>query len=215
LDPNSSIIHYNHSFYLQRIGRADESIEEMRRARELDPLNLHIADSLASAFWYSRRYDEALNQFRSVLEMSPGYRRSRWGLVRTYDVKGMHKEAIDECHKILALPNIDPFTKALFERRCSLYEKVHPAFDKRGLNRRWFESGQREIKEAIELADDDYFIATLYAATSEHEKALDLLEATFVKHESSLLALKVDPRLDNLRPDPRFQALLHRMNFPE
>ena len=83
----------------------------MYRARELDPLSLNVADNVAWAFLYSRRYDEAVNQLHKVLEMDPNYRRARWGLARTYELKGMYKEAISECLKIPALPNIDAFAK--------------------------------------------------------------------------------------------------------
>ena len=127
----------------------------------------------------------------------------------------MYKEAISECLKIPALPNIDPFAKALFKRRCSLYEKVYTTSGAEQINHKWFESARREIKDAIIRDDDAYSIATLYAASGEVEKALDLLERAYAQHDSALLQLKVDPRLDNLRSSPRFQVLLRRMNFPE
>jgi tetratricopeptide (TPR) repeat protein len=174
-----------------------------------------MADNVAWALLYTRRYDEAVNQFHSVLEMDPNFRRSRWGLARVYESKGMYKEAISECLKIPALPNIDVFTKALFKRRCSLYEKVYTTTGPERINRKWFESTRQEIKDAINRDDDAYSIATLYAASGADDKALALLERGYAQHDISLLALKVDPRLDNLRSSPRFQHLLRRMNFPE
>jgi hypothetical protein len=127
----------------------------------------------------------------------------------------MSKEAIAECLKIPALPNIDPFAKALFTRRCSLYQKAYPTSGGEHINRRWFESARQEIQDGINRDDDAYSIVTLYAETGENEKALDLLERAYAQHDGELLQLKVDPRLDNLRSSPRFQALLRRMNFPE
>jgi tetratricopeptide (TPR) repeat protein len=215
LNPNSSVAHSYYSFFLQRIGRMDEAINEIYRARDLDPLSLTMADNVAWALLYTRRYDEAVNQFHSVLEMDPNFRRSRWGLARVYELKGMYKEAISECLKIPALPNIDVFTKALFKRRCSLYEKVYTTTGTEQINRKWFESARQEIKDAINRDDDAYAIVTLYAASGADDKALDLLERGYAQHDISLLALKVDPRLDNLRSSPRFQHLLGRMNFPE
>jgi tetratricopeptide (TPR) repeat protein len=164
---------------------------------------------------YSRRYDEAVNELRNVLEMDPNYRRARWGLARAYELKGMYKEAISECLKIPALPNIDPFAKALFKNRCSLYQKAYPTSSGEHINRRWFKSARQEIKNAINRDNDPYFIVTLYAASGQEEKAMDLLEQTYTQRDTKLLELKVDPRLDNLRSSPRFQALLRRMNFPE
>jgi TolB-like protein/DNA-binding winged helix-turn-helix (wHTH) protein len=215
LDPNSSAAHRSYAYYFRDLGRTDKAVQEMQRARELDPLSLQVADDLAWMLAYSRRYDEAVAQFHSVLEMDPNFRRARWGLARVYELKGMYKEAISECLKIPALPNIDPFAKALFERRCSLYEKVYTTSGAERVNRRWFESARQEIKDAINRDDDPYSIATLYAASGADEKALDLLERSYAQHDSALLQLKVDPRMDSLRSNPRFQALLRRMNFPE
>jgi hypothetical protein len=82
-------------------------------------------------------------------------------------------------------------------------------------NRNWVQSARKEIKDGIDREDDAYFIATLYAETGENEKALDLLERAYTQHDSELLQLKVDPRMDNLRSNPHFQDLLRRMNFPE
>jgi len=215
LDPNSSDAHRGYAYYFHYLGQSDKALQEMQRARELDPLSLLVANDYAWFFLYSRQYDEAVNQFHNLLELDPNYRRARWGLARTYELKGMYKEAISECLKIPALPNIDPFAKALFKRRCSLYEKVYTASGAEHIHRKWFESARQEIKDAISRDDDAYSIATLYAASGEVEKAMDLLERGYAQHDRSLLELKVDPRMDNLRSSPRFQALLRRMNFPE
>jgi tetratricopeptide (TPR) repeat protein len=147
--------------------------------------------------------------------MNPNYTRARWMLARTYELKGMYKEAISQCLKIPGLPNIDALTKAQFQRRCSLYEKIYTTSGREGFNRNCFRSARQEINNGINRDDDAYFIATLYAQTAQNEKALDLLERAYAKQNSELLQLKVDPRLDNLRSSPRFDALLHRMNFPE
>jgi TolB-like protein/Tfp pilus assembly protein PilF len=215
LDPNSSAVHEGYSDYLRLTGTMDRGVQEISWAHELDPLSLHIADKVGWTLLYARRYDGAVNQFHKVLEMDPHYRRSMWGLARTYELKGMSKEAISECLKIPALPNIDPFAKALFKRRCSLYEKVYTTSGTERINRKWFKSARQEIKDAINRDDDAYSIAVLYAETGEDEKALDLLERAYAQHDRSLLELKVDPRMDNLRFSPRFQDLLRRMNFPE
>ena len=216
LDPNSPAVHEDYSFFLQRIGRADEAVREIKRARELDPLSLHEADSVGWAFLYTRRYDEAVEQFRKVLEMDPNYRRSVWGLARTYAVKGMYKEAISECLKIPALPNIDPFAKALFRRRCSLYQKVYSTSGRPHVNRRWSEGAGQEIQDYLKASGDEfYFIAALQAESGADGKALDFLERAYAQRDTDLVQLKVDPRMDNLRSNPHFQDLLRRMNFPD
>jgi TolB-like protein len=215
LDPNSSIAHSHYSFLLVDLGRTEQGLEQIRRAHELDPLSLYIADNSGWRLLSARRYDEAAAQFRSVLEMNPNYRRAMWGLARIYELKGMYVEAISECLKIPALPDIEPFGRALFKRRCSLYEKIYATSGGERFNRNWFQSARQEIKDGIDRDDDAYAIATLYAETGENERALDLLERAYARHDSELLQLKVDPRLDSLRSSPRFQTLVRRMNFPE
>ena len=215
LDPNSAVAHSDYSFLLVDLGQTEQALTEIQRAHELDPLSLDIAENAGFRLLSSRRYDEAIAQFRSVLEMNPNYQRAMWGLARTYELKGMYSEAISECMKIPALPNIGSFRKALFKRRCSLYEKIYLTSGGERFNRNWFQSARQEIKDGIDRDDDAYAIATLYAETGENEKALELLERAYARHDSELLQLKVDPRLDNLRSSPRFQALLRRMNFPE
>jgi TolB-like protein/Flp pilus assembly protein TadD len=215
LDPNLSVAHSDYGFLLIDLGRTGQGLEEMQRARELDPLSLDIAENAGGRLLSARHYDEALAQFHSLLEMNPNYTRARWMLARTYELKGMYKEAISECLKIPALPNIGAFTKAHFRRRCSLYEKIYTASGGESFNRNWVQSARQEIKDGINRDDDAYSIATLYAETGENEKSLDLLERAYAQHDSELLQLKVDPRMDNLRSNPRFQALLRRMNFPE
>ena len=120
LDPNLSVAHSSYGFLLIDLGRSLQGIEEMRRARELDPLSLDVAENTGIRLLYARRYDEGLAQFRSLLEMNPNYTRARWMLARTYELKGMYKDAISECLKIPAQTNIDAITKAHFKRRCSL-----------------------------------------------------------------------------------------------
>jgi TolB-like protein/tetratricopeptide (TPR) repeat protein len=215
LDPNSSVAHAGYAYYLLHLGQTEKALQEMHRARELDPLSLKMANDFAWFVLYSRRYDEAVNDLGNVLEMDPNYRRARWGLARAYELKGMYKEAISECLKIPVLPHIDAFAKALFKQRCSLYKKVYTTTGAEHINRKWFESARQEINDAINRNDDAYFIATLYAETEENEKARDLLERAYARHDSELLQLKVDPRMDSLRSSPRFQTLLRRMNFPE
>jgi Tfp pilus assembly protein PilF len=212
LDPNSSVVHEGYADYLRLTGTKDRGVQEQQRACELDPLSRHMADKLGWTLLYARRYDEAVDQFRKVLEMDPNYRRSIWGLARTYELKGMYREAISECRKIPVLPGIDSLGKALFERRCSLYEK---AYGRGYINRKWYESARQEMKDGIERDEDAYSIAALYAETGEHERALALLEQAYAQHDGVLEQLKVDPRLDNLRSNPRFQALLRRMSFPD
>ena len=212
LNANSSAAHEGYADYLRLTGTLDRGVQEQQRAHELDPLSRHAVDKLGWTLMYARRYDEAMDQFHRVLEMDSNYRRSIWGLARTYELKRMYRDAISESCRIPDLPDVDAFGKALFSRRCSLYKKI---YNGERINQKWYESAHQEIKDGIERDDDAYSIATLYATSGENNRAMDLLERAYTQRDGSLLELKVDPRLDGLRPSPRFQALLRKMNFPE
>lgn len=142
-------------------------------------MSLGTADKFGWTLLTARRYDEAINQFRSVLEMNPNYRQSRWGLARTYELKGMYNKAIEECRKIPVLPNIDSYAKSRFKIRCSLYEKVYTSSDSTQINRWWFDSARQEIKDAINRYHDTYYVATLYAAIGEHGESARLVGTRF------------------------------------
>ena len=96
LNPGYAVAHHWYSGYLLDIGRFDEAIEECLRAQALDPYSLIINRDLGAAFYFARRYEEAVKQFEKGLELAPDFAPSRALLGLTYTLLGDHQRAIAE-----------------------------------------------------------------------------------------------------------------------
>jgi eukaryotic-like serine/threonine-protein kinase len=197
LNPNSEPAHNAYSRYFRWVGRYQESVAEARRAIEINPLSPAPYVILGMAYYFGRRYDEALPQIQKVQQIAPS-EVTHLVLGWVYREKGMYEQAVEEllqargAHKLGHLGN----TYARMGRG----EEAHIAIQK--LNE---ESNQNVVS---------YAVAIVYAGLGEKERAFEWLERAYKAHDIDMTFLKVDPALDPLRSDPRFQDLLRRMNFP-
>ena len=103
LKPNYATAHHWLGADLGNVKRFDESVFEMKRAEELDPLSPIIGTNLADTFVYARRYDEAFAQYRRILVRNPNFEYAHVALSRAYGSKGMYSEAIDEARKAIEM----------------------------------------------------------------------------------------------------------------
>ncbi len=185
---------------LQARGRFDEAIAMIGRALELDPFSFRTHWIACSLFYFARRYDEAMNEGRKVVELYPeaGTGHATLGLV--YEQKGMFPQAILEFQKVDAKEDL-AHVYALSGRRSDALKLLE------------------ELKEASEGESSvrAYDVAVVYAGLGEKEQALEWLEKEYhARHErpSDMVYLGVDPHLDPLRSDPRFKDLLRRVGLP-
>jgi tetratricopeptide (TPR) repeat protein len=183
------------------MGRTAEALAENRRAQELDPFKISFKGVEGGILLGARLYDEALQVFQNVIRMQPDYPLAHTGLGHTYVAKGMYAEAINE-----------------FRTAASLYGEVTNGLIDLGYA--YAMSGKREEALAIlnKLRTSEGYVspaglAMLYAALGDKEAAFEWLERAYDAHDSQLQNLKVDPRCDGLRSDPRFADLLRRMRL--
>ncbi|PYK66497.1 MAG: hypothetical protein DME50_05265, partial [Verrucomicrobia bacterium] len=202
LNPNYATAHqwYGNSA-LVALGRFDEAIAEVKRAIELDPLSLVINTDLGATYYRARRYDEAIEQLHKTLELDPGFYYARWNLGSALSAKGAIGEAIGEYQKARAL-NDDPLVLGLLTRAYAF-------------------SGNKT--EAIKLRDqlatlfrEGYVSAYSFALVSigfgDKEEALRWLEKSYqYRAGNDLEFIRVEPLLDPLRGDPRFEALMAKV----
>lgn len=194
LNPNYPAARYWYADLLLTIGKTDEAIAQMRLARDVDPLSPATIAKLGWASYWGRRYDEAIARFRESLDLNPDYSPALLGLSRSFEQKGMHREALVEQAKIKAMTGPDgPLLAASGNKR----EAVKA-----------IETYRRFLQEK---EDSSYALAETYAALGHKDDAFNWLEKAFQNRNSNLLYIKVNPRLDNLRSDPRFAELLRRM----
>ena len=198
LNPNSDVAHDSYSRYFRLLGRYQESVAEARRGLEINPLTESSYIILGMAYYFGRQYDEALPQFRKAQQMAPS-RLTHVVLGWVYREKGMHKEAVAE---LLQLPD-----------GSQKWGHLGNAYARAGQRA----EAQRLLQKSIEQSKHEVGaneVALVYAGLGEKDRAFEWLEKAYKVHEGDMSFLKVDPPLDPLRSDPRFQDLVRRMNFP-
>jgi TolB-like protein/DNA-binding winged helix-turn-helix (wHTH) protein/Tfp pilus assembly protein PilF len=201
LNPNYATAHQWYAEHLMWQGRFQEALGESERARQLDPLSLIIASDNGVILLYSRQYDRAIAQFRSVLDMDPNFSRAQM-IRRAYVEKGMFAEALALTER-LPLVDPEPWYWASLAHTYGLAGRQKEARD--ALRRLLHLRRRRPI--------DPMEIAFAHVGMGNGDLALSCLEQAYEQHSSALTALKVDPVYDPLRGDPRFQDLLRRIGL--
>jgi len=202
LNPNYAIAHQQYgNNTLAALGRFDDAIGEGKRAVELDPLSLVINTDLGSDYYYARRYDEAIAQLRRTLEMDPGFYIAHLVLGQVLDAKGARDAAIVECQKARAL-NDDPSVLGVLGRAYGLSGNKMEA--------------EKILDQLKKLSQERYVSAYSFALTylglGDKEEALRWLEQSYQDRAGSDIGyIRVDPLLDPLRGDPRFEALAEKI----
>jgi tetratricopeptide (TPR) repeat protein len=206
LNPNYPTAHqWYGSSALTALGQFDKAIAEVKRAIELDPLSLVINTDLGNTLYRARRYDDAIAQMRKTLEMDPGFYYAHWNLGSALAAKGALGPAIEEYQKARSL-NDDPSMLGLLGRALAI-------------------SGNRteamKIRDQLEAISRQryvsaYSFALVYLGLGDKEAALHYLEKGYQDRAGDLLRfIKVEPILDPLRGDPRFEALVHKVVSPK
>src|SRR5436309_6930129 len=186
---------------LSMVGEFDRAIAEGKRAVELDPLSLIINADLGQDFILARRYDEAIDQLRKTLAMDPRFYYARWGLGEALQLRGQLPEAMAEYKKAAEITD-DPMVIAL-------------------LAQGYAKTGQRDkasdlFSQLEQLATHRHVapssLAVVHLALGENEKAIDDLERAYRERtDPYIVAIKVEPLLDPLRGDPRFERLVAKV----
>jgi TolB-like protein/Tfp pilus assembly protein PilF len=202
LNPNYATAH--HWFGagpLLALGRFDESIVEAKRSIELDPLSMINNADFGNDYYYARRYDDAIIQLRKTIEIEPRFYLAHYYLAQAFQLKGQLTEAIAEYRKATELDD-DPFALAL-------------------LGQAYARSGQSDEAEKIlarlnEEAKSRYVaaygIGVVYLGMGDKSHAMDELERAYRENDGNdIYNIRVDPLLDDLRGDPRFEALAQKI----
>jgi tetratricopeptide (TPR) repeat protein len=199
LDPNYATAHHWYGGGPPlALGEFDRAIAELKRAVDLDPLSLIINADFGAGFISARRYDDAIAQLRKTIEMDPRFYYAHWNLGEALQLKGHLDEALAEYKKAAELDD-DPFVIGL----------VGQAYAKLGQR----DEALKMLGQLQQLATrryvTSYSFALVHIALGEKEKAIEWLERAYRDRAGPDIALiKVDPILDPLRGDPRFEKLV-------
>ncbi len=205
LNPNyATAHHWFGNSVLSMTGQFERSIAEGKRAVELDPLSLIINADLAQDYGAARRWDEALTQFRKTLEMDPRFYYARSGLGVGLQFMGDLPGALAEYKQAVALDD-DPNLIALVAQAQAYLG--HP------------EEARRLLQQLEETARtryvSKYSLAIVHIALGEDELAIDNLEAAYRERNGPDVAfIKIDPLVDPLRGNPRFERLVEKIFGP-
>jgi len=188
-NPSNATGHHWFGLNLLAVGRFAEAEAEIRQAQILDPLSLHVGADLGTVYYYSGRYQEALEQARKILALDPHQFRGLLLLAQGYEALGRYAEAA-----------------AVLENLAHVYAVSGKAGQARKL-----------IDALVRMAKTQHVsphqIAFIQVGLGEKSAALALLEMSFEQHVAPLAFLKVDPRWEPLREDPRFQQLLRALDL--
>jgi TolB-like protein/Tfp pilus assembly protein PilF len=205
LNPRYATAHHWFGWCLAAMGRYEEGYTELKRAIRLEPHSSFIHATLGFVYFFARRYyDEAIGQYEKALELDPNVGQAHAGLGCAYLCKSMHEPAIAAMRKGVQLSQGAPFFVALLGEAYAAAGYVNEA--------------QKILEQLKELAKHryvaPYFVGWICAALGEKDEALHWLETAYRERTAFMILLRTDPLLDSLRPDPSFQDLLRRMNFP-
>jgi serine/threonine protein kinase/tetratricopeptide (TPR) repeat protein len=207
LDPSDATAHQWFSETLSYIGgRAQESIDEGNRARQLDPLSPIIGFQQAQAYSIDRQFDKAIELYKKVIADNPTFGIAHWGLARSYWAEHKYPQTIQEWETDAQLKG----DKNYVEYAAALDADFHSGG--------WPSALRKEIEVSLAQRKTGYFspylIAELYADLGDKEHAFEWLNTAYQEHGHLLYGLRTDFAFDSLRSDPRFQDLLRRMNLP-
>jgi TolB-like protein/lipopolysaccharide biosynthesis regulator YciM len=202
LNPNYAPAHYWFGTHvLSALGRFDEAIAEVKRAIELDPLSLVANVDLGTTYVYARRFDDAIDQLRKALELDDNFYYAHYELGIGLECKGLIDAAIAEYEKAHQL-NDDPIVPGLLGHAYAERDRRDDALKM---------LAQLE-EEAARRYVPAYNLAIIYLGLGDKDEALRWLETDFSDRDGwNIGFIQVDPLLDDLRGDPRFEALVQKV----
>jgi DNA-binding winged helix-turn-helix (wHTH) protein/TolB-like protein/Flp pilus assembly protein TadD len=203
LDPKSAQSHFAYAHMLSNMARHSEAIAEIKRALELDPVSLVTNALEGQILFFAGQDDEALKVLQSTAEMDKNFWLAPLFLSRIYLKRGMWDEAL------AAATTASEITHGNSEAVSTMgyaHAKAGRADAARAVIR------DLEKRAATSYVPS-YGLAAIYDALGERQTALDQLDRSFENRDSLLVFLKVDPKWDDMRSEPRFIELMRRMKF--
>lgn len=186
------------------MGRYEEALAKMKKSQDLDPLSLIINVAVAWALYVGRRYDEAHEQLRRTLDLDQNYPVTYWILGLVLRKMGRHDLAIAEGENAVKFSGGSPIMGAALAHTLA---EAGRAADARQI-----------LDDLTELARQKYvapyFFAGIYIGLGDHDRAVEYLERAYEEHSHWLIYLHIDPGVDDLRDNRRFQDLLRRVGLP-
>jgi tetratricopeptide (TPR) repeat protein len=198
LDPGSVSAHQWRGYYWIAMGQQQEALDELTKARELDPLSDTVSLLLSVSFLFSRHYDQSIQQSQKMIEAEPDFWWGHFLLGWAYAETQKYDKAIQSLDRATHLDS-SPYPLAY----------LGYADARTGKKDKALQILQELEQKSHQVYVPRYQIAAVYVGLGDKDKALDSLQQAFTNREEIIAFLKVDPTWDPLRSDPKFQNLLH------
>ncbi|MFY9608027.1 MAG: protein kinase [Blastocatellia bacterium] len=195
-DPGSLYAHFYYATMLMALGRHDEAIREMQSAEQMDPLSSMVRSTFGRVLYRARKYEEAALHLKRAIELDSRNYSAYVRLGDVYAQLGSYDEALAAFEKAGELRS-DGFHAARIARIYALMGRLREA---------------RQMLSGVKAGAFD--LAAVYVAVADKDEAFRILEKAIEERDSLLVFFKEDPNFDDLHSDPRWKALLRRMNFP-
>ena len=212
LNPSLAVAHHIYSMLLATFCRNEESLAQVHAGLEADPLSLPVNNAVGMMYFAARQYDPAIAASRKTLEMDPGFGLAHSVLGASLEAKGLAEEAAEEYLTALVVGKHS-------QEEC---DAIRRAYEQRGISGLHEEDLQQSIGRWDGWHGLSFDIAALQAGTGHIADSLDWLERCCDARSGRLLGLntgtpssRIAQYFDNLRAEPRFRALLHRVHLPE
>jgi TolB-like protein/Flp pilus assembly protein TadD len=205
LDPRYPTAHHWYAMScLAPLAKLEEAREEMLLAQALDPISSIIARDLAVIFYYEKDWDAALEQCDHAVELNPHFALAYWILGSVQEQRGDFDESAAAFQRAIQLAPQSPRMQAALGRTLALSGKRQDAL--------------RIVQDLHDLAGKRYVspfeLASLHFAVGQKDEGFQWLAKAFQDRCFELISLKVDPRLDSIKADPRFIALFSQLGLP-
>jgi len=201
LNPGDPDTYRSYSVPLALTGRANEAIAVSKRALELDPLSAQSAVAVAFSYYFARQYDRTVEQARRAVELDPTLIQGHRWLGLGYAEKGKFPEAIDEFKLTVKL---SPGNLSYLTNLAYLYAWAGKETEARQTLAQVRELSKTQFMEA-------WPIGLTYVALGDKDEAFAWMDKAYEERSAWLLSLGVNPWVDPLRSDPRFDELVRRV----
>jgi serine/threonine-protein kinase len=203
LNDNYAWAHLWYGTLLASQGRFGEAIKETQRAQQIEKTSPIITIQLGLVYYFQHKYPEAIAECKKTIELDPSFFAAQRYMGLSYSQMGKHQEAVAEFEKAINASGDSALMKAEYAGALALSGDTSKA--------------QTQLNSLIETAKQKYVsayhIAAIYVALKDKGQAFAWLDKAFQDRADWMVNLKVDPRFESLRSDPRFGDILRRMNL--
>src|SRR6267378_4017099 len=206
LNPGYPLARVWYAMYLYAMQRFDEAVAQAKRAQQLDPVSAPVNTWAGAAYFFAGRVEEAVASWQKALELEPTYSDASLVLSRTYVTLGMHEHAITELQKALVLNRREPLILGALAHTYALTGQRPEALK--------VMAQLNQIEAEEKRAFPTFAMVYAHAGLGNKDAAFSWLEKSYQERRDRMIWLSVDPLLEPLRSDPRFQDLVRRMKLP-